>query len=214
MNEALLERVRKLDQEYFGNRDIRRLIRAMDAQIRSMAKAPTLANVHKQAGDLLFVLVALARNNGWDLTELLTGPVVMLEQRREERHYFESHVTLEPVLDEERLVVLRAAAEGYGFHVATLLMQKRPADTPERSQNDSFCTARGVSYSDLHDQTVNFCRSLEEQGFKVWRYKIESTLLDSRYDDSIFPLDRTALPAKELNPRAPADGALAGRREL
>jgi hypothetical protein len=43
MDEALFERVRKLDQEYFGNRDLGRLIRAMDAQIRSMEKMPTLA---------------------------------------------------------------------------------------------------------------------------------------------------------------------------
>jgi hypothetical protein len=146
--------------------------------------------------------------------QLLEGAVIMLEQRRDQRHYYESHVTIEPVLIEDRLEVLKAIAARHEFHVANLLMQKRPGDTPERSQNDSFCTARGVSYSDLCDRTVHFCRALGEKDFKVWRYKIESTLLDSRYDDSICPLDHAALPDKERNPRAPADGALAGRRDL
>jgi len=52
---------------------------------------------------------------------------------------------------------------------------------------------------------------LAKEGFKVWRYKIESTLLDSRYDDSKRPLNKAELPEKEANPKPPADGALSGR---
>lgn len=212
MKEETLRKVEELDREYFGNRSLGRLVRAISAQVESMEKDRSLANVHKQAGDLLFVLVALARNNSWDLDELLEGAVQKLEYRRCTRHYYESHVTIEPVF-EERLELLRKIGPEYGFHVATLLMKKRPQDTAERSQNDSFCTARGISYSDLKDRTIDFVKRLQDEGFTAWRYKIESTLLDSRYDDSLLPLDRKSLPEKERNPRAPADGALPGRHE-
>ena len=62
MKEKLLKKVEKLDKEYFGNRSLERLISALVAQAESMKKEPTVANVRKQAGDILFVIVALARN--------------------------------------------------------------------------------------------------------------------------------------------------------
>ena len=37
--------------------------------------------------------------------------------------------------------------------------------------------------------------------FKVWRYKIEVVPLDSRYDDSLYKLDKSSAPEKERNPR-------------
>ncbi len=185
----------------------------MAAQVESMQIEPTLANLHKQVGDLLFVIVSVARNNGWDLDELLAGVVAKLENRRTSRHYYESHVTIEPVFD-DRLQILGTIAGEFGFHVAKLLMQNRPADTPQRSQNDAFCTARGISCSDLKDRTVEFVQRLQGAGFTVWRYKIESTLMDSRYDDSWVPLVRETLPEKERSPSAPADGALSGRHEV
>ncbi len=210
--EALLERVRKLDQEYFGNRDIKQLLWAMDAQVTSMLKEPTRTNVHKQLGDLLFVVVAAARNNNLEVDELLNDAVVKLENRREGHHYYEAHVTVEPVF-EDRLEWLKALALEHRFHIAELVMQKRPGDTPERSRYDAFCTGRSVSYSDLDHETCEFVRLLQHEGFKVWRGKIESTIWDSRYDDSRCPLIREDLPEKERNPRAPAPGALPGRKD-
>ncbi len=212
MNDATIQKVLELDERYFGRRPLPRLIRAMAAQVEAMQKTPTRTNVHKQLGDLLFIITSVARNNGWTLEELLGDTLANLENRRSARHYYEAHVTIEPVF-EDRLQELTHLAEMNGFRVATLLMQQRPEDTPERSKNDAFCTARGVSYSDLLDRTLEFVALLREKGFTTWRYKIESTLLDSRYDDSLAPLDRASIPQKERDPLAPADGALAGRRE-
>lgn len=95
--------------------------------------------------------------------------------------YFECHVTVEPVYDErlERLKAI-AAEPGIKFKVADLLMRKRMADTPERSQFDTFCTGRDVIYPNLEERMRNLVEALIEEGFEVWRYKIENTLLDVR----------------------------------
>jgi len=165
----------------------------------------------KQLGDILFILAALARNKDWELEELLEEAVVKLENRRAARHYYEAHVTIEPVFGDTH-EVFRRIAKAYKFHVATLLMQKRKEETPTMSKNDAFCTGRSVSYSDMKDRMLALVSTLTKAGFLVHRYKIESTLLDSRHDDSIFPLPIDKLPEKERNPRAPAEGALSGRR--
>lgn len=116
--------------------------------------------------------------------------------------YFESHVTVEPVFD-DRLALFEKVSRQHGFRVATLLLQRRKTDTPERSKNDAFCTGRSLTYQELHDRTLSIVRDLTELGIQVWRYKIEFTLLDSRYDDTALPLDRANLPEKERNPRPP-----------
>ena len=141
---------------------------------------------------------------------MLEERVDALEQRREERHYYEAHVTVEPVFG-ERLERMKVIAKEFGFRVATLLMQKRPEDTPERSKNDTFCTGRSIARSDLEDRMVGMMTKLREEGFALWRHKIESTISDSNYDDSLFPLEREKVPEKYRNPRAPAEGALPGR---
>ena len=212
MKEALLERVRKLDEKYFGKRGVKRLIWAMEAQVLSMKKRPTRTNMHKQLGDLLFAVVAAARNEQYDLEELLEDAVTELEHRIEKRHYYEAHVTVEPVFGRDR-TRLETLARERGFRVAGLFMQKRPRSTPRRSKYDAFCTARSVSRSDLQNRMVEFVTTVRAHGLKVWRAKIESTIEDTRYDDAFCPLDPQHLPAKERAPRAPADGALPGRRK-
>lgn len=210
MREDLIRQVEKLDREYFGNRPLGRLVSALAHQIYSMQKEPTLVNVRKQVGDILFILVAISRNLGWELEELLFEAVTKIENRRKARHYYEAHITVEPVFG-ERLEQFKEVCKTYDFHVAILLMQKRQADTSERSSKDSFCTGRSISYSDLEDRTLAMVKTLQEAGFTVWRYKIESTLLDSRYSDSKFFLVSDELPEKERNPGSPAAGALSGR---
>lgn len=177
----------------------------------SLEDSPTLANAYVQTGDLFFALVSMARNQGWDLEDLIGSAIGKVQRRREERHYYEAHVTIEPVF-EERLETFKVICRENRFHVAQLLMKKRASDTEERSSNDSFCTGRGTSYADLEGRMLALVLTLKERGFKVWRYKIESTLLDSRYDDTKLPLDKEGMPEKERNPKAPADGAEAGRR--
>lgn len=211
MNEELLKKVEELDKEYFGPRSLTQLVSALFAQVVSMKKEPTTVNVRKQVGDLLFVIVALARNMKWNIEELLAEVVLRLENRRADRHYYEAHITIEPVFD-DRHKQFEQLSKQYGFRVATLLMQKRKDDTPERSAKDAFSTGRSISYSDIKDRMLLLLEELRKNGFKVWRYKIESTLLDSRYDDAEFHLDYRELPEQEKAPRAPASGALSGRK--
>ncbi len=211
MRTDLLKKVELLDREYFGERPLPRLISALSAQVKSMEKEPTASNVHKQAGDALFVLVSMARNMGWDCDELLADVITKVEKRREERHYYEAHVTIEPVFEERRETFV-AICRKHDFHVAELLMQRKRKDTPNRSSKDAFCTGRSISYSDLEDRMKALLAELTVCRFAIWRYKIESTLLDSRHDDSLIPLDHRVLPDREKSPRAPAKGALAGRK--
>jgi hypothetical protein len=96
--------------------------------------------------------------------------------------YFEAHVTIEPVFDE-----CRAKANGlallYGFKLAHLLMQKRSKDTPERSQHDTFMTGHSKGFTDIKSRLIQLVTALQNEGFKVWRYKIEDTIVDSRTQD-------------------------------
>ncbi len=210
MDKETLDRARNIDETYFGNRSLLQLLAVLFSQVDSLRREPTKVNSQVQTGDILFVLVSMARNLGWSLDELLDSTNTKIENRRQSRHYYEAHVTVEPIFGRNFEKFKNICAE-FGFHVATLLMQKRRKDTPKRSQHDSFCTGRGISYTDIETRMLRLVVKLQSAGFKVWRYKIESTLLDSRHDDTKLPLDRSALPEKEVLPRAPADGALPGR---
>lgn len=93
--------------------------------------------------------------------------------------YFEAHVTISPEFD-ERLEDLTQLVGEYGFKVADLLFQKRSEDTPIRSKMDTFCTSRSRFYTDIETRTRKCVKTLQDNGYKVWRYKIEDTLLDVR----------------------------------
>lgn len=210
LSEQVVSKAIELDTEYFGDITLERSVEVINAQAESMLPGSTKTNVYEQAGDLLFALISLARNQNWNMERMLQDAINKVERRRSSRHYYEAHVTVEPVF-EDRLESFRVICHDYKFRVANLLMQKRAHDTEERSKNDSFCTGRGISYTDTKRRMLALVERLEKEGFKVWRYKIESTLLDSRYDDSERPLDKDNLPEKERDPRPPAEGALAGR---
>jgi hypothetical protein len=96
--------------------------------------------------------------------------------------YYEAHITIEPVFD-ERLKAFQECAPLYGFRVADLLMQKRSSDTAERSQYDTFATGRHQHLVALKIKMLALINWLNDNGYKVWRYKIEDTLIDSRYED-------------------------------
>lgn len=96
--------------------------------------------------------------------------------------YFESHVTIEPIFDDQ-LSLASTIARSHGFKVADLLMKKRKNDTVERSKYDTFMTGRSNTYQFLEDNMKNLIIELRSNGFKVWRYKIENILCDSRYYD-------------------------------
>ncbi len=209
LQQETLDRAKTLDKEYFGDRELKRLIEALAVQVRSMQEEPTKTNYRKQMGDIMFILASFERNTGWELDELLNDALVKIEARRKRRHYYEAHVTIEPVFG-ERLQEFAQISKKFGFHVAELLMQKRKEDTPERSAKDSFCTGRSISRSDIEYRADKLVDALLLAGFQVWRHKIEETLSDSRYEKDTR-LQEENLPDKEKNPRPPADGALAGK---
>lgn len=97
--------------------------------------------------------------------------------------YYECHVTIEPVFDERRDLA-EAIAEKYGFRLAKLLMQRNRNETPERSDKDTFMTATAKPTPEglelLSMQMGVMMVELEQQGFQVWRYKIEAALIDVR----------------------------------
>lgn len=100
------------------------------------------------------------------------------------RYYYEAHVTIEPVFGED-LDKVSAISRNHKFKVADLLMQKRKEDAPDRSKFDTFATGHGKDYEDLQTRVINLVADLKENGYKVWRYKIEDTLLDSKMQDEL-----------------------------
>jgi hypothetical protein len=95
--------------------------------------------------------------------------------------YYEVHVTLDPI-SEQRVKVLRSVADAFGYRIAKLIMRKEGGrDVPHT--DDMFLTTRGVEYGEVVDNMVSFIRALGASNFKVRRYKIEDTLIDSAQQD-------------------------------
>jgi hypothetical protein len=91
--------------------------------------------------------------------------------------YFECHVTIEPVFD-ERLTKFQEICRDCHFKAADLLMKKRAGDTAERSEHDTFATGRAKEYDVIVERMGRLLQRLWLEGFQVWRYKIENTLID------------------------------------
>lgn len=88
-------------------------------------------------------------------------------------YYFESHITIDPILDNDRLAAVKEAVAPLGFRVAKLLLQKGLI-----SNLDSFMTARDKDYATILKNTQNAVALLKQEGYGVRRYKIENILLD------------------------------------
>lgn len=104
-----------------------------------------------------------------------------MDELKQARLYFEAHVTIDPVFDNQRAVA-NTIAERNGFKLAKLLMEKDGVRSP--STLDTFMTAHGKDYDDIFVRTGNMVIELLDAGFVVRRYKIEDTLLDSRHDSA------------------------------
>ena len=96
--------------------------------------------------------------------------------------YLEAHITFEPVFGDD-LARLTRIAERNGFKVADLLMQKRLTDSAERSKYDTFMTGHGQDMLEMLNRTMCLVSEAKDAGFKIWRYKIEKAVIDSRHDD-------------------------------
>jgi len=98
--------------------------------------------------------------------------------------YYEAHITIDPVFDERRAFAGDLAAQN-NFRLAKLIMRKREADDEQPAQDDTFMTGHGTDLDDIRDRTRAVVKRLQVFGFKVRRYKIEDTILDSRSHDEL-----------------------------
>lgn len=98
--------------------------------------------------------------------------------------YFEAQVTIEPVFDEAREQA-DLLAQKHGFKLAKLLLKKREIDTAERSSFDTFMTSHGLEKGELLVRMQALIIELKRARFKVWRYKLEDVLIDSRKADTL-----------------------------
>lgn len=104
--------------------------------------------------------------------------------------YFESHVTIDPVTEEARLQDFKEICLQHKFKTAKLFMQKGKEFKP--SDIDQFCTRRDPvkdgstemeidqAFSDAWKGTHSLVIALKDAKFVVRRFKVESTLTDSR----------------------------------
>lgn len=104
----------------------------------------------------------------------------MNPQDQDEIHYYESHVTIKPV-EGEKLVKFKAISHDHRFHVATFVDDSSGPDT-------MICTGRSKAGNELTSRMYSMVKTLQKEGFAVTRYKLESTILDSRLDDTHLPL--------------------------
>lgn len=102
------------------------------------------------------------------------------------QEYYECHITIDPVLDETRLPLLKELAKSNGFKVAELLMKKKNEFV--YSDMDSFLTARDMNREFIHEKMFNMCDALKSNGYTIRRYKIEYAFLDSRCMGDIHKL--------------------------
>jgi hypothetical protein len=89
--------------------------------------------------------------------------------------YFECHITIEPVED-ERLAKFEELSRKYKFKVANLLMRK----SLERSQLDSFTTAKSKKFDVIYSAMMGLLSDLRENNFNIYRHKIEKVVVDSK----------------------------------
>jgi len=96
--------------------------------------------------------------------------------------YYEAHVTLQPVF-EEQLKQVKMIAACHEFRVASLIMKKSAEETGDVSRDDTFASARSEDWDDITHRTMAMVHHLKDSGFTVLRYKIEDTMIDSRIRD-------------------------------
>jgi hypothetical protein len=92
--------------------------------------------------------------------------------------YYEVHVTIDPPKQED-VDHLQQIANKHGFRMAKLF--KLADGSP--NEKDAFFTYRShvnESFEQVKSRMIHFASELEYELFKVQRYKIEDTLLDTK----------------------------------
>jgi hypothetical protein len=99
---------------------------------------------------------------------------------------YETHITIEPIMEDARREEIAQLIAPHGFKLAELVMMKK--DSMLRSQLDTFMTGHDCSYA-MSTIKLTMCVSdIQKAGIKVLRYKIEQIMLDSKYQDDPLKL--------------------------
>lgn len=88
--------------------------------------------------------------------------------------YYECHITTDVIPPDKRELFDRLCKNA-GFWASDWKL----ADTSLKF----FATSRGHDYTELKSRMCNLILDLKAFDFKVWRYKIEDTILDSKIED-------------------------------
>jgi predicted nicotinamide N-methyase len=102
--------------------------------------------------------------------------------------YYEAHITCEPTFDDEAHERFRQLCIEAHAKPAALFLRGRSRDTLQRSDLDSFATIRTTDLDAMRERLEACVRHLQVNGVKVWRYKVEKTLVDSKYGGDVLGL--------------------------
>ncbi len=106
----------------------------------------------------------------------------------ESRLYYEAHITLEKgafTLTTEAEHILEKICEENDLRPSTFLLLK-----PEDPEPHAFVSCRDKSLRSICEKVRKAVRELNREGFKVKRWKVEDTVLDSNRGDELHHLDQ------------------------
>jgi hypothetical protein len=95
-------------------------------------------------------------------------------------HYYEAHISLE----DNNLVYpkrLKETLERIDFQITDIVTM--PVDGLEQEEFDYIITSRGTNLKEFTQKVLDAVITLQKEGYNVLRYKIESTIIDSKYED-------------------------------
>lgn len=95
-------------------------------------------------------------------------------------HYFEAHVNLGEMTKDEELALVHLLEE---INFKTTDIVNTPYEGLEQEEFHTILTTKDNNLQNLTKRIKDSCNLLIKQGYKVNRYKIESTVIDSKYED-------------------------------
>ena len=94
--------------------------------------------------------------------------------------YYECHVTVEPIEFEEPRALFDTICREFKFWTSEWILKK--------DGYHFFATSRSTGLAEMQHRMIALMEALISNGFKIWRYKIEDTVVDSKIDSGVFPL--------------------------
>src|SRR6478736_199900 len=104
----------------------------------------------------------------------------------ETRLYYEAHINFPHPTEEQAEKVREICSRQMFWKMATFEMHKDQVPT-------GFCTGRNRVKEEIQAEVLQVITEMEAAGIEVLRWKIEDTVLDSKYGDSLSMLQSTRL---------------------